>query len=119
MKKLLLFALTILLCSSISAQIPDKFTGNWDYTGPDCPYGYDSGLIIIQKDTVFTTYTDDYTTYHSDLVKLESDMLIYNMYVGVDIEVNLYLLDESTLKGNAIWSGGECTVTLVRSKVKE
>ncbi len=121
MKKKCLIS-TIILCAlslSVYAQIPEQFHGTWDYKGPTGEYGYDAGVVEIDKESVVFIFTGNSYKYPSDWVKYESDTLKHNMDVdGAFVECFLKVEDASNLIGFAEWEGGETALILSRKKAE-
>ncbi len=120
MKNLLVIAIAFALCASLQAQKTEKFLGTWDFTTETGEAGYESGVMIIAKESVKITFTNVDYKYPSDWVKYESDSLKFETDVdGALVEFYLVVKDASILTGFAEWGGGETVLNLTRKKAKE
>jgi len=117
----ILFLFTILIISpAVKGQNINKFTGEWAFEAPTAGIGYDAGTMVIEKESVLTTFTGFSTKYPSDLVSYESDTLKFNFDVdGEYCKCYLVLKDDSNQTGYCKWPSGETALTLTRKKVKE
>lgn len=120
MKRLFLLTLVVAFCSTMNAQSLDKFIGNWKFNATTGEYGYESGMVDIEKDKVIMTFTGDDYKYPSDWVKYESDTLKYNFYVESTVYVKCYLVvkDAANLEGYAVWDEGESKLILTKEKLQ-
>lgn len=119
--RLILLLLTIIVVSpAVKAQTINEFKGTWDFKAPTAGYGWDAGVMVIEKESVLTTFTGNSAKFPSDMVKFESDTLKFNFDVdGEYCKCYLILEDDSNQTGYCKWPSGETEMTLTRKKVKE
>jgi hypothetical protein len=98
------------------AQTPEKFIGTWEQKAPDAP-GYETGEVVIEKQSLITTFAGSSYKYPADWHKYHSDTLKYTMNVdGENVECYLLVKDKANLVGYASWSTGETDLILTRIK---
>ncbi len=115
-KALLTLLLGLAVTLTLNAQTPKNFIGTWDQKAPDAP-GYETGKVVIEKQSVTSTFGENSYKYVANQVKYKSDTLKFNMDVD-DEYVKCYLVvkDKDNLTGFATWSSGETVLILTRSK---
>ncbi len=88
MKKIVAISTFILfaLFLSANAQIPEKFQGTWDWTATNAAEGWDHGVTVVTKDSVFVNYTEIGIVIPSEWVTMRSDTLRM-MYLLYDTEI--------------------------------
>ncbi|MDR0750890.1 MAG: hypothetical protein LBF62_15145 [Tannerellaceae bacterium] len=97
----------------------DKLKGNWSYSLPDAPYGYQDGSIEFKETdgkltAVARIGTSSYTIKE---IKKEGDTYHCNLSVdGSDVKVSIKP-DKEELRGTVIADGWEMPVTF--KKIKE
>ena len=103
------------LCTAY-AQSPEKFIGTWEQKAPDAE-GYELGEVVIEKESLITTFSGNTYKYPAEGLKFHSDTLRYSMNVdGENVECYLLVKDKSNLMGYATWSTGETDLILTRIK---
>lgn len=112
---LLSFALTL----TLNAQTPVKFIGTWDQNAPGAE-GYETAKVVIEKQSVTTTFSNSSYKYLASGVNFKSDTLKFNMDVdGEFVKCYLIVKDKNNLKGYATWSTGETDLILTRIEEQE
>lgn len=116
MKKRNIFVpfLLFIFAATLSAQIPEKYQGSWDWECLNAPIGYQNGSLEIKTDSIFVYY-DSGDSYISDSINFESDTLMYSWEIGVRIDCYVFI-ESSSVKSYAYWDGGEGPVTLTRKE---
>jgi len=98
------------------AQTPEKFIGKWEQKAPDAE-GYELGEVVIEKESLITTFSGSTYKYPAEGLKIHSDTLRYSMNVdGENVECYLLVKDKTNLMGYATWSTGETDLILTRIK---
>jgi hypothetical protein len=106
----------ILLITSFSlqAQFRQSFRGNWNFEAPSAPPGYESGVMIITKDSVLTKYPGNRRLLPSSSLSFRNDTLTFHFTPDVDVTIILTSENKTKLTGMASWSSGESVVTLTK-----
>jgi hypothetical protein len=84
---LLVFAL-LSVSACVQAQIEKTFVGEWNFECPGAPDGFNTGIIEIKKDTVFTQYSSFTYKFPSTWVKISNDTLIYPTDVNGELVIS-------------------------------
>lgn len=108
---------SILLSGSLStnAQIKPAYIGNWSFETPAAPEGFTSGILTLNKDTVFMAFTDGTTRFPSNWIKVTNDSIIYESDIdGTIVLFSLKIQDKSKITGNAVWNEGETIMNLTK-----
>ena len=126
MKRICIIALTLALCCSINAQIPDKFIGRWNSFCADAQDGYQYTTMEIKKDTVLVIHKDDSKddsfVYTCEWVVLGSDTLRFRYNPLLEVVVYMHFDDASNPIGVAWWDEGvtlKAPLVITRRNVKE
>lgn len=120
MKRVLTFTFLIVLCGALFAQNSKKFFGSWEFTTETGASGYESGMMVISKESVITTFAYNDSKYPSDWVKIEEDTLKFDFYVdGTTVSCYLVVKDKSHLTGVAEWDSGKTVLNLTRTEEEE
>jgi hypothetical protein len=101
---------------SANSQISGTSVGTWNFKCTYAPAGFDTGIIDIHKDSVFTTFSGSTYKFPSLWVKMKKDTLAYNVDINGD-EV-LYLLkleNRDTLNGKAVSGNGVSPLILTKN----
>ena len=116
MKKKNIFVplLLFIFAATLSAQIPEKYQGNWDWECLNSPIGFQNGYFEINADSIYIYY-DSGDSYISDSINIESDTLMFSWELGVIVDCYVFI-DSSSVKSYAYWNGGEGPVTLTRKE---
>jgi hypothetical protein len=113
---------TIFLTGSLSAkaQIKKFCIGKWDFECPSAPEGFNSGIIDIHKDSVFTTFVSATYKFPSIWVKVNNDSLNYKVDInGEEVLYSLKVENKDTLNGKAVTNYGESPLTLTKKTDQE
>ena len=100
----LVLIITVILSESLpaEAQINGIFTGTWNFECSLAPEGFNTGMIDIQIDSIFTTYSSIKYRFPSIWVKIDGDTLNYIVEVkGENVLYRFYANGQDKLKGNA------------------
>jgi hypothetical protein len=127
MKRLfILLTLTAVFISANSqnAPAPKDPVGKWKFDAPYAPEGYNSGTIEVkmaeQKLSATIQFTGSEYLIPLEKVKFENDTLSCNLFIDTeDIQIKLKFEEADKMAGNALSSGGEVPLTLVRVKENE
>jgi hypothetical protein len=104
----------------VDAQINEVFTGNWNFECLLAPAGFNSGLIEIQSDSVFTKYTGMNYRFPAVRVKMGNDTLIFNIEVnGGMVQCRLQAVDQNKLIGTAGTMEDEAPLILTKKEESE
>jgi len=121
-KKLMFFTVLLLICLvgsfSTAAQSEDNLIGYWKAEAPDAPQGFNSSIMQITIDSVFTTFAGETFAYHSIEMNFKNDTLTF-IIGGIDVLCTLRFEDNSNLKGNAVWSDGASPLFLTKMENQE
>jgi len=115
------FSLAYPLVNVYSSALEDP-AGKWNFTASSAPYGYNKGVIEINKDQdgYKTSISFDGLDYSFDLDKVmfRENKLTCSLYLeGEDISIVLtYDAQEDILSGKAIYSMGEVPLSANRKK---
>ena len=100
----LVLIITVILSESLpaEAQINGIFTGTWNFECSLAPEGFNTGMIDIQIDSIFTTYSSIKYRFPSIWVKIDGDTLNYIVEVkGENVLYRFYANGKDKLTGNA------------------
>ena len=95
------------------AQTKNDLIGNWNAEAPTAPGGFQTSIIQITKDSVFTTFTGESYKYPSTFRNFKNDTLTFDIS-GIDVTCTLTFESKTKLKGNAVWSSGESILSLTK-----
>lgn len=103
------------LSNPAGAQINKEIIGKWNFKCPSAPEGFDSGIIDINKDSVFTTFVSITYKFPSTWIKVKKDSLTYNVNInGEDVLYYLKLENKDTINGKAVTSYGQSSLSLTK-----
>ena len=121
MKTKTLLLITFVACmAQLTAftQTGNDLLGNWNADAPNAPTGFNTSIMRITEDSVFTTFTGENYAYTSTLIKLSQDTLIFEIN-GLDVTCTLRVENKTKLIGNAVWEGGESPLMLTKNEPEE
>lgn len=107
----LLFTMAVYAGTMETAK--DKLKGNWSYSLPDAPYGYQDGIIEFKEtDGQLTAVAKiGNSTYDIKEIKKEGDTYHCSLYVdGSDVKVSIKP-DKEKLTGIVLADGWEMPIT--------
>jgi hypothetical protein len=105
--------MSISLCAK--AQIRSEILGKWSFECPHAPAIFDSGVIYIQSDSVFTTFTSITYKFPSIWVQEKADTLFYNININGDDQLYVVKIEnKDSLDGLAVTSYGASPLILKR-----
>ena len=104
----------LMTSQSLMAQKKKDFYGNWNFEAPTVPPGFESGSMIIKKDSVFTKYQSDPNIYPSSYMRIKSDTLTFVLNPGAIVTCKLTIKNKAKLIGTAVWDGGETVLNLTK-----
>jgi hypothetical protein len=82
---------------------------------PSARQGFDTGIIYIHKDSVFTTFVSISYKFRSTCMKVKKDSLLYNVNInGEDILCSLKLENKDTIYGKAVTRYGQSSLRLTK-----
>jgi hypothetical protein len=118
MKKSILFLaliLSMLLLKPVTAhaQVKTDVLGKWNVEAPSAPQEYQTSVMQITKDSVFTTFPGYDQKFVSTFLKFQNDTLIYNIS-GLEVVCTVTMDGKTKMKGNATWEEGESVMTLTK-----
>ena len=113
-KNIFIPLLLFIFAATLSAQIPEKYQGHWDWECLNAPDGFQNGTFKINADTI-VIYYDYGDSYISDSINFESDTLMFSYEMGVRVDCYVFM-DSSSVKSYGYWNGGEGPVTLTRKE---
>jgi hypothetical protein len=116
-----IFVIGILLCLSTlsNGQVKKEHIGIWKFEAPTAPAGFTSGIYEVRKDTVFTQFTSENYRFPSEWAKSNYDTLSFLVNInGDDVHCILITENDTSMKGNAVWSSGETVLTLIKQNKK-
>lgn len=109
----IIISIFLMFSNRAEAQIKKEIIGSWNFKCPYAPEGFDSGIIDIQKDSVFTTFVSITYKFPSTWIKVRKDSLLYNVNInGDDVLYSLKLENKDTINGKAKTSYGESPLIL-------
>jgi hypothetical protein len=107
----------VLVSLSTNAQVKATCLGSWSFDAPTAPDGYTYGVIEIKKDSLITSFTESKYKFPSVWVKVKNDSIFYKSVIdGTDVLFSLKIENETSIKGNAVWSDGETLMILKKKK---
>ncbi len=117
--KILLIQLVLLVCftgaNSVNAQTLNDLCGEWNAEAPEAPPGFNTSIMTITQDSVFTTFTGETYPYGSISMSFKNDTLSFEIG-GLNVLCTLKVEEKSRLSGNAVWEGGESKLILTRKE---
>jgi hypothetical protein len=117
--KILLFPLILLVyfigSNSVNAQTINDLCGEWNAEAPQAPSGFNTSIMAITQDSVFTTFTGESYPYGSISMSFNNDTLSFEIG-GLNVLCTLKVEDKTRLSGNAVWEGGESKLILTRKE---
>ena len=72
--------LLFIFAATLSAQIPEKFQGRWDFDFPYDLDGYETGHFIITKDSVIVNYDSVKVELTAEWFDMKSDTLNFGYF---------------------------------------
>jgi hypothetical protein len=123
MKKIILSILFVIFSLPVvtaqNNQEKKDPVGKWKFEAPAAPEGYTSGTIEVgladKKYSTAMYFTPIDTKYSGDVVKIENDTLIFNVFIDdEDVVVTLKIEDSVKMSGKAVYSGGEVPLALIK-----
>jgi len=128
MKNKILTILVISIFSVITLSLkaaPDKFNpvGQWSYSAPYAPEGYQSGTVEIGltdgKYTASFSVSGSEYKLPAEKVKFENDVMTFIIMLEANqIDFTLKLESEKKMTGKAVYSEGEVPMTLAKVEKK-
>lgn len=122
MKKILTTLLCLLFCVALQAQDKaadvSKIVGDWSFSAPDAPYGYQDGTLRLkqEKGKLVAQVNIQGTTLEVKNIRIDGNTYTSSFYVdGTSVELSL-TQNESHLEGIANAAGMEIPVTLKKTK---
>lgn len=113
LKLLLIISVCLIGSLSTNAQVKVTYNGNWSFVAPTAPDGYTYGIIEIKKDSVITFFSELKYNVPSIWIKVKNDSIIYKGMVDNTVVLfSLKIVDETNIKGNAVWEDGETQMIL-------
>ena len=112
----MLFNVTIFAQNSSESQ--SELKGNWVYSAPDAPYGYQDGIIEFKNvdGKLTATVKINGSSYTIKTVSKNENQYTGSLYVdGNDVDITL-IPDANKITGTAVVSGWEIPVTLTPQK---
>jgi hypothetical protein len=100
---------------SASAQSIHDLVGEWNAEAPDAPAGFNTSIMKITADSVFTTFTGETYSYGSTSVNYKNDTLSF-VIGGLGVLCTLKLENKGKLSGNAVWDEGESRLFLTKKE---
>lgn len=112
---LLLFMLLLSISCAAEGQIKEAFTGKWYFECPAAPEGFNTGIIDIHKDSIFTAYPGISYRFPSTWIKAFADSINYNVDInGENVLFTLHMESSDKLRGKAATEYGESPMILTR-----
>lgn len=123
MKTKVLFLFIIMMVGfmvplSTSAQSVSNLLGNWNCEAPGAPPGFNTSIMSVYEDSVFTVFAGETIKFTSTMIRFNTDSLIFEIN-GLDVLITLSVEDSTKMTGNAVWEGGESRLFLTRSGNQE
>jgi hypothetical protein len=100
---------------STSAQSVNHLLGDWNAEAPEAPPGFNTSIMTVHEDSVFTTFAGETIIYSSTLIRFNADSLIFEIN-GLDVLCTLKVEDKNKMTGNAVWEGGETRLFLTKQE---
>lgn len=123
MKKLFILSLLSIFVlvgtQNVAAKTNKNILGEWKFSSPNAPYGYDKGSIIIsEKDGSLSGEIKFADGYKIDLKKVAIEENTFTCNLFIDYEsVNIKAeIDGEKMKGNADTSQGKLPFTAEKAK---
>jgi hypothetical protein len=115
--KILRYILAVILCVYgtflVNAQSVDSLIGDWNAEAPEAPAGFNTSVMTITQDSVFTIFTGESFPYGSISMNFKNDTLSFEIG-GLNVLCTLRVEDKARLSGNAVWEGGQSKLILTR-----
>jgi len=113
---LLCFLLVIIPGSfTANAQIRNHYLGEWNFRCPDASDGFDTGIIRITNDSVYTEYPGLRYTYSSNWIKLTNDTLCFNVGMeGQSLACKIKFDNENFLSGYLVTNCSSFLIILIK-----
>jgi len=115
--KILLISLVLLayllVPGSASAQTINDPTGSWNTEAPNAPPGFNTSIMKITQDSVFTTFAGESIIYYSTSMNFKNDSLTF-IIGGLDVLCILKFENETKMTGNAVWADGESPLFMTK-----
>jgi hypothetical protein len=114
-----LFCLFLILMTrtlTANAQIKDSCIGEWNFKCPDVSEGFDSGIIKITTDSVYTEYPGRRYTFSSKRVDFINNTLCFN--VEIDGQQNICKIiskDANIFSGYLVTNSGTFPIVLIKA----
>jgi hypothetical protein len=99
----------------VNAQSVDSLIGDWNAEAPEAPAGFNTSIMSIKQDSVFTTFTGESYPYGSISMNFKNDTLSFEIG-GLNVLCTLKVEDKTRLSGNAVWEGGQSKLILTRKE---
>jgi|WetSurSiteA1Bulk_404760.scaffolds.fasta_scaffold19913_2 hypothetical protein len=114
-----LFCLFLILMTRIftaNAQIKESCTGEWNFKCPDASEGFDSGIIKITIDSVYTEYPGIKHTFSSKRVELINNTLCFNVEIdGQQSLCKIISKDANIFSGYLVTKSGTFPIVLIKA----
>jgi hypothetical protein len=99
-----------------NAQIKDHCIGEWNFKCPDVSEEFDSGIIKITIDSVYTEYPSIRYTFSSKRVELLNDTLCFNVEIdGHQSICKIISEDANIFSGYLVTNSGTFPIVLIKS----
>ena len=103
----------LLVPDSVSAQTINDLIGSWNTEAPNAPPGFNTSIMKITQDSVFTTFAGESVIYNSTSMNFKNDTLSF-VISGLDVLCTLKPENGTKMAGNAVWAGGESPLFLTK-----
>jgi hypothetical protein len=105
----------LLMSFRSEAQIKNEIIGNWNFECPRAPAIFDSGVIYIHNDSVFTSFASITYKFPSVWVKVKADSLFYDININGDDQLYVVKIEnKDSLNGVAVTSYGASPLILTK-----
>jgi hypothetical protein len=99
-----------------NAQIKNYCVGEWNFRCPDISEGFDTGIIKITNDSVYTEYPSLKYTFSSNWIKLTNDTLCFNVEInGQSVACTIKFEDKNILSGYLVTNCGTFPLILIKA----
>lgn len=95
------------------AQTEKDLVGHWKVEAPSAPAEYQTFLMQITGDSVFTTFSFDSNKYPSTYRIFKNDTLTYDIS-GLEVNCTLTFESKTKMTGIAVWPEGQSILRLTR-----
>jgi hypothetical protein len=116
---------TMVLAVSAQKQKKDNNpVGKWHFEAPYAPEGYTSGALEIalaeDKLSANMSFIGDEYIFPAESMKFANDTLTFTIFVGgEDVAISIKFDEPDKMSGQAVYSGGEVPLGLLREMKKD